>query len=1090
MGPSACGKTEQILNFLGTALNKGRQCYVIVPEQQSIEYETLLCNRFGSKVNLNCEVLNFERLPNRIAREYGNLAISNIDKGGACALLSLISEVNKDNLKEYSAVAADNDFANSLYSLISRMKMALITPDDIRTKSQSPALDNEPRLRAKLQDIALIYSEYEKHFADELNDPRDALTRLAQELPAKPFFKNTCVFIDGYYTFTGQEYKIIEEIIAQSANTYITFNLDVGHTPYREFFAENASCCQRVGKLAKGDCDDIYLSGNKRTSSATLKHIQNNIWENDAQIVVNDGSLRMITAVNRFDEVEAAAAQILEFVMEGNRFSDIAVLASNTDTYSTIVDSVFSRAGIPCFMSAKEPISAKPLFSFLISSILVITEDFSLRSIKRYIKSGFSGLTNGESDALLNYATSWKLRGKAWYSQSDWTLNPEGYQEGDISNRGAKQLAAANTARYKIVEPLMALRESLKSKDLTVSKAVRALYTHAISMSADEILRQRAERILKNSDKESSDREIQLWKFFINIINQLDSLCGNHSVTPKRFLTLFRLMCDSYSLGAIPASKDAVTFGSPALLRAGGKKMVLILGVTDGEFPSAVSMGGFFDKIEASLLEGVDLVIADTMTKQLNTARFHVYAAFSAPTTRLLLLCPGAELAGGELRPSTAWLSVSNMVGKEQITAFTDKNLLYSAESIAASFPNLEDSPLKDKIATALINNGISYTAEYPQITDTESKINYKDDILKLSPTKFETYIKCPFSYFGQYVLGLKKKKINEFSMSEIGSFAHKILDMFMQECVSTGKFVAPDPNQRTQLLNRLTDEYLNQYIGAEARNDKQFMHICNNMVKTLDFVTENLCEEFTESRFIPSGFEFKIGLTKEPDIPAIQYDIDGKTVTLRGSIDRVDTYTKNGVTYVRVIDYKTYGKEFSADLVACGMDTQLLHYLFAYCEKTGGQPAGALYYKVIMPSVDFTGSESESELKEALRKSLTRSGIMLDDPEIAFAMSPTLSDKGSSTFVPVGYSKKDKKLTTRKKSKVLYTAEDFQTLSQELKEQVTSLADNVFCGNMDIAPNTYENKVEPCKYCPLGNLCRSKKDKEEEDFETDTSAS
>ena len=100
IGASGSGKTEYLFDRLGDALKKGKRCFVIVPEQQSVTYEAALCDRFGDSVNLLCEVLNFERLPNRIARDYGGLCVNTIDKGGACALLSLVSESLKERLKE------------------------------------------------------------------------------------------------------------------------------------------------------------------------------------------------------------------------------------------------------------------------------------------------------------------------------------------------------------------------------------------------------------------------------------------------------------------------------------------------------------------------------------------------------------------------------------------------------------------------------------------------------------------------------------------------------------------------------------------------------------------------------------------------------------------------------------------------------------------------------------------------------------------------------------------------------------------------------------------------------------------------------
>ena len=67
------------------------------------------------------------------------------------------------------------------------MKMALVTPQMLFSAISSDSLENEPRLVSKVKDIALIYAEYEKYFGDTLFDPRDALTRLSEELKEKDF---------------------------------------------------------------------------------------------------------------------------------------------------------------------------------------------------------------------------------------------------------------------------------------------------------------------------------------------------------------------------------------------------------------------------------------------------------------------------------------------------------------------------------------------------------------------------------------------------------------------------------------------------------------------------------------------------------------------------------------------------------------------------------------------------------------------------------------------------------------------------------------------------------------------------------------
>ena len=68
IGKSGSGKTRIIINKIKECISDGQQCIVIVPEQQSVAYERKLSSFLGDTFNMYCEVLNFERLPNRIAR--------------------------------------------------------------------------------------------------------------------------------------------------------------------------------------------------------------------------------------------------------------------------------------------------------------------------------------------------------------------------------------------------------------------------------------------------------------------------------------------------------------------------------------------------------------------------------------------------------------------------------------------------------------------------------------------------------------------------------------------------------------------------------------------------------------------------------------------------------------------------------------------------------------------------------------------------------------------------------------------------------------------------------------------------------------
>ena len=110
IGRAGSGKTTYLLAVLREALQNGADCIVLVPEQQSLETERLLSETLGDGYNMHCEVLNFERLPNRVAREYGGLARTYIDDSGRDLLMSVVLERLSPQFTEYGGVCADGDF--------------------------------------------------------------------------------------------------------------------------------------------------------------------------------------------------------------------------------------------------------------------------------------------------------------------------------------------------------------------------------------------------------------------------------------------------------------------------------------------------------------------------------------------------------------------------------------------------------------------------------------------------------------------------------------------------------------------------------------------------------------------------------------------------------------------------------------------------------------------------------------------------------------------------------------------------------------------------------------------------------------------
>ena len=75
----------------------------------------------------------------------------------------------------------------------------------------------------------------------------------------------------------------------------------------------------------------------------------------------------------------------------------------------------------------------------------------------------------------------------------------------------------------------------------------------------------------------------------------------------------------------------------------------------------------------------------------------------------------------------------------------------------------------------------MNYTNLIERIPREKMKQLYSNDNgrLMFSVSRIEKYAQCPFSYYVQYGLKAKDRKVYEFSAPDLGSFMHEILDEF-----------------------------------------------------------------------------------------------------------------------------------------------------------------------------------------------------------------------------------------------------------------------------------------------------------------------
>ena len=91
-GRSGSGKTAGLIKEITRVLSEGRRVFVLVPEQESVVMEKRLLDTLGNRCGLLAEVLNFERLPERVFRETGGNSERFVEKGGKVLLVTSVAE--------------------------------------------------------------------------------------------------------------------------------------------------------------------------------------------------------------------------------------------------------------------------------------------------------------------------------------------------------------------------------------------------------------------------------------------------------------------------------------------------------------------------------------------------------------------------------------------------------------------------------------------------------------------------------------------------------------------------------------------------------------------------------------------------------------------------------------------------------------------------------------------------------------------------------------------------------------------------------------------------------------------------------------
>ncbi len=1112
-GRAGTGKTTLIRQKIAEMIAQSDQpVVVIVPEQQTVAWETALAEMLPPSANLRLEITNFTRLSNSVFREYGGLADTLVDEGVRSLLIWRAMVSVWDEMRVYNnADGREDRNIPTLMQAVDELKNSGISPEDAelaldaleklsedqeeQTSAEAKKKHRSGALTARLRDAVLVYSAYNAILHEEYIDRGDLLQKLGDKLERHPYFRGKAVFMDSFFSLTRAEERILGLIFRQTEDVWISFACPMGGEDREEIqFGEVRGflkTAERLAARADRAVQFISLTENLRhRDNPQLAAAERGMFRYADEAVPlpemddSERQVRILRCADRYDEAELCASLIDGLLRQGYRYSEIAVVARNIKSREGITDAALRRHGIRCFTAESSAVSGSPAVRLIYSALMVGANNWQRRDVIRLLKTGMTPASLDETgdmaaEVLELYTKTWNIRGRKMYGR-EWRMNPSGYKM-ELSERDRMMLTLANRAREQIVPPLEALL-SLFDEDkgkADVRKIAEGIVEFAEAYRVGESLARRARTYRELGMSADGDKVSRSWDLVCDILDKIVLALDGTTLDAGKFAGLFMRVAQSMDVSSIPTGVDEVVLGSSSGVRYDAVRCVIMLGSVSGEFPGTVTDEQFFDDSDrAALLSvGVALGSPDKLTK---TAReyFMYYRTAASAGEKLYILCP---MESGELSEGAARVEKILPGCVSDFATMPLDEVVYH-RATAEYLLSRRTDPSERRILEYMLTGGeesadtVPLTAVLDRIDSAHTgweKTDVRRVRIPMTQSRIESFVMCPFNYSCRYLMKLQPEVRAEIEAPDIGTFIHNILERFFGE--TDPDALEGDP----KLLEETVDVFIGDYVRELGRHsdpdgsghslDGRLSYLFLRLRRHVLVFVQALAEELRQSRFKPAAFEMPIG-SDGVSIP-VNDDTD---VLLRGVVDRVDVYeADDGKKYIRIVDYKTGSKSFSMEDIRRGIGVQLLVYLFSVW-KTGlpgirGDellPAGAVYFSVRPSVLSEKRMPTSEEALEHAKSAIEKSGIVLAEEEILRAMDRELSGK----FAPVKATSSGMKGLNG--TVCLDSVEEFGRLQAELETILTGIFEEMKAGRASAEPVRIGDR-NPCAWCEHKYICK-----------------
>lgn len=1092
LGRASSGKSDFVFEMIKERMVKGdgKRLFLFVPEQFTLQAERDLIEKIKLPGIMSVEVLSFTRLAYKVFSEVGGITKIFInDHGKNMILRKVIDEAQKD-LVLYKKAAKQDGFVSKVRDALSDLKRHDVVPNDILKVLEDLGAENtgaENTLLSKFKDLTTIDERYSQYLSDRYIDMEDHINLLVDKIESSSNLKGSEIWIDGFNSFTPQTLRLIERLMLVADNIYITLTIDpLDTTKDREVFVIPKRTMSKLKGLAeKNNLAEKIITQKDNTDvnkQLELVHIEREFFSYPPQLYSDEVSfIEIFSGLNPFSEVENAAAQLVALVREkGYRWKDIAVVSNAMDTYGPLIERIFVQYEIPYFLDEKRNIMNNPIIELILSSLAVISRGYRYDDMFRFLKTGFAPLTVDQTEILENYVLKFGIKGPSW---------KEPFKFGSTV-----ELESLNDIREEVVIVLEHLEKGLKGKK-TVEEITQALYKFLESLKVYDQLEMWIEKLWRDGSYEYAHEYSQIWNLVIQTFDQLVEFMGDQIIPLKAYARVLEAGFADLNIGIIPTTIDQVLVGNLSRSKSHSIRVLMLLGVNDGVLPQGKGEEDLLLDGEKDLLaqKGFDMGSLSS-DYRLAEEKLHIYSALAKPSDYMWVSFALADQEGKSLRPSLyiermkkifPQIKLSSDVIKDldrqiSLIATPQSTFKYLVENLRQGADRINFDDLWQEVyqwyfdkegwkkSREMVIEGLFHKNQTKALGRKKAEKLFNLP-LRTSVSRLEKFVQCPFAYFIRY--GIKPEERKEFKVAsfDVGEIFHTTIDNFIRNLNQEGiDWRGISKGQCYEIVDKVFDEYIPNYNYGLLLSTHRYKYMVKRLKRIGKRAMWTLTEHLQRGGFEPYQHEVTFG--EKGNFPPLVLELqDGEKVFIEGRIDRVDLYTDEEGTYVKVVDYKSSSKDLNLSDIYHSIQLQLILYLEAVLQSkpllTEGAiiPGGLFYFKIDDPMVK-TDQELVESVEREIAKQLKMKGLVLKNSKVVRAMDREID--GYSEII-TALMNKDGEVGKYKSVAI----DDFSRLIKHVRDRVAEIAGKILDGHIRIEPCKYGKELA-CTYCEYKPIC------------------